>query len=35
MQKSTTPTFSNHIDEHGFIYLKIIQLDDVHPLIKF
>lgn len=35
MQKSTAPSFSNHIDEHGFIYLKIIQLEDVHPLVKF
>jgi len=35
MQKSTAPSFSNHIDEHGFIYLKIIKLHDVHPLIKF
>ncbi|MDQ3084091.1 MAG: hypothetical protein M3Q77_04670 [Thermoproteota archaeon] len=35
MQKSTAPSFSNHVDEHGFIYLKIIKLHDVHPLIKF
>ena len=35
MQKSNAPSFSNHIDEHGFIYLKIIKLQDVHPLIKF
>ncbi|TVP39513.1 hypothetical protein [Candidatus Nitrosocosmicus arcticus] len=35
MQKSTAPSFSNHIDEHGSIYLKIIRLHDVHPLIKF
>lgn len=35
MQKSTAPSFSNHIDEHGFIYLKIIKLHDMHPLIKF
>ncbi|HKX97647.1 MAG TPA: hypothetical protein VJL78_07425 [Candidatus Nitrosocosmicus sp.] len=35
MQKSNAPSFSNHIDEHGFIYLKIIKLHDIHPLIKF
>jgi hypothetical protein len=35
MQKSTAPSFSNHIDEHGFIYLKIIKLHDMYPLIKF
>ncbi|MDN5844651.1 MAG: hypothetical protein L0H53_00075 [Candidatus Nitrosocosmicus sp.] len=35
MQKSTAPSFSNHIDEHGFVYLKIIKLYDIHPLIKF
>ncbi|CAN5881110.1 hypothetical protein BH23THE1_BH23THE1_06930 [soil metagenome] len=35
VQKSNPPSFSNHIDEHGFIYLKIIKLHDVHPLIKF
>ena len=35
MQKSTPPSFSNHIDEHGFIYLKIIKLHDIHPLVKF
>ena len=34
IQKSNPPTFSNHIDEHGFIYLKIIQLDTPHPLVK-
>ena len=35
LQKSAAPTFSNHIDEHGYIYLKIIKLHDMHPLIKF
>lgn len=34
IHKSNDPSFSNHIDEHGFIYLKIIQLDGVHPLLK-
>jgi hypothetical protein len=35
LQKSDAPSFSNHIDEHGYIYLKIIKLQDIHPLIKF
>ena len=35
LQKSDAPSFSNHIDEHGYIYLKIIKLQDVHPIIKF
>lgn len=34
IQKSNNPSFSNYVDEHGFIYLKIIKLDDVHPLLK-
>lgn len=34
IQKSGHPSFSNHIDEHGFVYLKVIQLDDQHPLVK-
>jgi len=34
MQKSMEPTFSNHPDEHGFVYLKIIQLDEPHPLVQ-
>jgi len=34
LEKSNHPTFSNHIDEHGFIYLKVIQLDGPHPLVK-
>ena len=33
MQKSMEATFSNHPDEHGFVYLKIIQLSDPHPLV--
>jgi hypothetical protein len=35
LQKSDAPSFSNHIDEHGYIYLKIIKLQDMHPIIKF
>lgn len=34
IQKSNHPTFTNNINEHGFIYLKIIQLDTPHPLVK-
>lgn len=34
IQKSHHPSFSNHIDEHGFVYLKVIQLDSPHPLVK-
>ena len=34
IQKSHYPSFSNHIDEHGFVYLKVIQLDSPHPLVK-
>lgn len=34
IQKSHHPSFSNHTDEHGFVYLKVIQLDSPHPLVK-
>jgi len=34
LQKSIEPTFSNHPDEHGFVYLKIIQLAEPHPLVE-
>lgn len=33
-QRSNEPSFSNHFDEHGFIYLKIIKLAQSHPLVK-
>jgi hypothetical protein len=32
-QSPEQPTFSNRIDEHGYIYLKIIKLVHAHPLI--
>jgi hypothetical protein len=35
VQKSDAPSFSNHIDEHGYIYIKIIKLQDMPPVIKF
>jgi hypothetical protein len=34
IQKSNPPSFSTHINEHGFVYLKIIQLDTPHPLVR-
>jgi hypothetical protein len=30
---SERPSFSNRIDEHGYVYLKIIRLARFHPLI--
>lgn len=33
MQRSMEPTFSNHPDEHGFVYLKIIHISGSHPLV--
>lgn len=32
-QSPEQPTFSNRVDEHGYIYLKIIKLAHAHPLI--
>jgi hypothetical protein len=33
-QKANKPVYTDFIDEHGFIYLKIIKLDESHPLVK-
>jgi hypothetical protein len=33
-QRSEQPSFSNRIDEHGYIYLKVIRLASIHPLVK-
>ena len=33
-QKVEQPSFSNRIDEHGYIYLKLIRLASGHPLVK-
>ncbi len=33
-QKPNKPIYSDFIGEHGFIYLKIIKLDECHPLVK-
>jgi hypothetical protein len=27
--------FSNKIDEHGYVYIKIIKLAEMHPLVEF
>ena len=32
-QSPEQPTFSNKIDEHGYVYLKIIKLAQAHPLV--
>ena len=32
-QKVEQPSFSNRIDEHGHIYLKLIKLANNHPLV--
>jgi hypothetical protein len=33
-QKAEQPTFSSRLDEHGYIYLKVIHLAGDHPLVK-
>jgi hypothetical protein len=32
--KNEQPIFSARLDEHGYIYLKVIRLQDEHPLVK-
>jgi hypothetical protein len=32
--KSEEPTFTNNIEEHGYIYIKLIKLFGLHPLVK-
>ncbi|HEX2304704.1 MAG TPA: hypothetical protein VHH33_00300 [Nitrososphaeraceae archaeon] len=32
--KSEDPTFTNNIEEHGYIYIKLIKLFGSHPLVK-
>jgi hypothetical protein len=34
-QRSEIPAISKNIDEHGYIYLKLINLVGSHPLVKF
>jgi hypothetical protein len=33
-QRVEQPSFSNRIDEHGYIYLKVITLSGDHPLVR-
>ncbi|MEW5839449.1 hypothetical protein [Nitrososphaera sp.] len=33
-QKPEQPTFTASLDEHGFIYMKVVRLADGHPLVK-
>jgi hypothetical protein len=32
--KSEDPTFTNNLEEHGYIYIKLIKLLGSHPLVK-
>jgi hypothetical protein len=32
--KPEQPVFSSRLDEHGYIYLKVIRLTAEHPLVK-
>jgi hypothetical protein len=32
--KSDEPAFTNNIEEHGYIYIKLIKLLGSHPLVK-
>ena len=33
-QKVEQPSFHSKIDEHGYIYLKVIRLASNHPLVR-
>jgi hypothetical protein len=33
-QRIDQPTFSTRLDEHGYVYLKVIRLAEDHPLVK-
>jgi hypothetical protein len=33
-QRIDQPMFSTRLDEHGFVYLKVIKLAADHPLVK-
>jgi hypothetical protein len=33
-QRVEQPTFSSRLDEHGYVYLKVIRLAADHPLVK-
>ncbi|MGH9993513.1 MAG: hypothetical protein ACREAZ_12950 [Nitrososphaera sp.] len=32
--KNEQPVFSSRVDEHGYVYLKVIRLQGDHPLVK-
>jgi hypothetical protein len=32
-QKVEKPAFTNNIDEHGYVYMKVIKLKKDHPLV--
>ena len=34
-QKTEDPIFTNSIEDHGYIYMKIIKLQKVHPLVIY
>lgn len=33
-QRNEQPVFSSRLDEHGYVYLKVIRLAEDHPLVK-
>jgi hypothetical protein len=33
-QKPEQPAFTSSLDEHGYIYMKVIRLAEGHPLVK-
>ena len=33
-QRADQPTFLTRLDEHGYVYLKVIRLGEDHPLVK-
>jgi hypothetical protein len=34
VQRTTDTCFTNRIDEHGYVFLKVIKLMDVHPMVS-
>ena len=34
MQKTDGTAFTNRIDEHGYIFIKVIKLEESHPLVE-
>jgi hypothetical protein len=33
-QRADQPTFLTRLDEHGYVYLKVVKLAEDHPLVK-